>query len=255
MAKKDKDKNPESKKSKKDPELVDFLFNNADTFKKGFTDLMAYGKNIWDVLPEIMYNIFYSIFDFMQKVVLRLRSHFALKLTEDMKHLDVDKKLWEYLMGLYAKDNLTQTIKKFKRYAKTDKEKDYFNLVGHYVKNDKKDNFLSCCITLQNHTDFVTVRNKLIGKMNKGCHIEDTESIFETETDINVDYNAPKQKKNTVDIDNDVYSKDIFTPISNKTEKKIKYKSDIDTDITSTARVVSVVKTFNKKNKTDNTLD
>ena len=267
MTKKDKSKN--STKNKKESDLVEFLFNNAGTFKKGFNDVMVYGKNIWDVLPEIMYNIFYSVYEFMEKVVLRLRSHFALKLNDDMKHLDVDKKLWEYLMERHAGNKLTRTIKKCKSSAKTDKEKDYFNLIGHYVKTDKKDGFLSCCITMQNNTHFITARNKLIMKMNKSTNDAYTESYADTNINTNTNgtsngvyYDDGKDKSKSY-VNSDVYSKDIFTPISNKlndtnlicTHKKLKKQNDSYSDVVSTARIVSVVKKYDKIRKTDKKLD
>ena len=268
MTKKDKSKN--SNKNDKESDLVEFLFNNAGTFKKGFNDVMVYGKNIWDVLPEITYNIFYGIYEFMEKVVLRLRSHFALKLNDDMKHLDVDKKLWEYLMERHVGNKLTRTIKKCRSSAKTDKEKDYFNLIGHYVKNDKKDSFLSCCITLQNNIHFTIARNKLIMKMNKSTHDVYTESYVDTDINTNendlgnemyYNNNNKDKDKSKSYVNSDVYSKDIFTPISNKlndthsAHKKIKKRNDSYSDVVSTARIVSVVKKYDKMHKTNKKLD
>ena len=135
----------------------------------------------------------------MQSIMFRIRSHFALKLTEDLKHLNIDKSLWKYLTNLHTKDKLSQIIKKNKKTAKTQKEKDYFELLGHYVKKGEKESFLSCCITLQSNKDFIETRSKLIYNMNEKNITTNTETISKS-TNKSTKSKSTNKKKTSKDI-------------------------------------------------------
>jgi hypothetical protein len=200
MGKHDKDK----KNKKKDSDIVDFLFDNAGSFRQGLSEFMTYAKEVWVVLPEIISKLVASIISIINKIIMRYRSHMVLQMDEDIKHLDLDKELWEFMVMLYAQDNLLKTTKKIKQQLQKPKCHNYLDLIWFYVKKDKKDRFLSCCITQQKNREFVLVRNILVKKMKGDNYLEDV----------------------SIHASDEIYSKDIFTPYDddNKSIKKKKSK-------------------------------
>ena len=220
-------------KNNKEPDFIDFLFDNADTFKDGFLESGKYARDVWDILPEVFYKIFVVICDIFQKITLKLRTYFALKLNEDMKHLDNDKKLWEYLITSYAQRKLSKKVKKLKVITTDTREKDYLDLIYYYVKKDQKERFLECCIIQQHNEKFVKILNMF-----------NTPSI--PYNDDVTDTDATNNDQDTISETNEIYSQDIFTTEKHKANKNSTKNINRQS---SDARVISVVDSYKKNNK------
>ena len=86
--------------SKKDDDTVDYIFDNMGAISNSFSDISRHAREVWDVIPDVLYNLLNTVYSVCSKIIYRMRSSLLVQLTEDIKHHDVDKDLWDYLLSL-----------------------------------------------------------------------------------------------------------------------------------------------------------
>ena len=91
MGKKNKKAKNDNTESKKDDDTVDYIFDNMGAISNSFSDISKHAREVWDVIPDVVYNILNTVYNICSKIVYRMRSSLVVQLTEDIKHHDVDK--------------------------------------------------------------------------------------------------------------------------------------------------------------------
>lgn len=161
---------PKHKKLQKDnKDIVDYVFDNMGTFKEQFSHLFKHLRDVWDVIPDLLTNLFNNLSNIVQKVSLKTRAYMVDTVNNDITYTEVNKNIWLNMKSKYNmnKKGFSVYIKENKRSFNSKNHTDILDLVKYYVKTDKKDKFLSFCITQQHNTDFMDVRNRLLNINNK----------------------------------------------------------------------------------------
>jgi len=241
------------KNSKNNKDVVDFIFDNYDSLKDGSNTILIYLKEMWIVVPDIVSNFFTSVFNFIEKFIMKLRSQYAIAITNDISHLENAKQLWKDLIKKKNNGTLKSYIKK-KSLGKSNKQKEYLELIRYYVRKDTMDKFLSCYISQQNNKDFISIRDELLRKSDKyGTSLlserldneasSDPEASSDSE---DLDLTEMRERKvKALDVSE---NKDIFITSDNKKKKVKNHKAkDTTSDIGATDSQMSAADAYRKK--------
>lgn len=133
---------------------IDYLLDNIGTLGSGVKQAFSHARDVWDIIPDLLFKFYEYLQLIIKKIMFRMRAYMVNTMSEDMKHLNEDKKIWNNIT--------TEKIKYIKLQAKTKQEKDICSLLKYYVKNNKKDKFLEFCITQQKNKNFKNIRKKLL---------------------------------------------------------------------------------------------
>jgi len=153
---KDKDKN-----KNKDTDITDFIFDNWTAIGDTFINLRRHIREIWNIIPDLLYDIFAYIGRIIIKIYMRLRSRMLINITQDMNRLDIDKDIYDKIIQFDIKRILTSII--------DENNKDQIIILKKMYKllrKDQKAEYLEYCIENQGDTNFIDIRNKLINKLN-----------------------------------------------------------------------------------------
>jgi len=165
-------KNNKTKEStNNEDDAVDYIFDNVSVISNSVTELSKHARDVWDVIPEVFYNIICTVYNIFNKIMMKTRSSLVVQLTEDIKHHDTDKDMWEYLLSMSRnksgdKSELSKKMKIIKKKMKTKRGKDLCKLTSYYIKKRRKEEFLSFCITQQNNPEFIEIREFIVTDMS-----------------------------------------------------------------------------------------
>lgn len=141
-------------------DLVDFVFDNADTITESFGKIKSYSLDLYHTLPNMLGSFLGATFSFLGKVFMRLRAHAVMKMTQDMNMLDNDKRLWDQIDKGYA----LKLLKVIKRKTKVEEEQKICHNLRVLIYTNQKDKFLAYCIEKQNEPFFCKVKDNLVKK-------------------------------------------------------------------------------------------
>lgn len=158
------------KRTKKDnKDIVDYIFDNMGTFKTQFVQLLKHFRDVWDVIPDLLTNLFSNLSNIAQKISLKTRAYMVDTVNNDITYTEMNKNIWLNMKNKYKMDKkgFSLYMKENKRSFNSREHNDILDLVKYYVKTDKKDKFLTFCITQQNNEKFNDIRNRLLNINNK----------------------------------------------------------------------------------------
>lgn len=165
------------KSTKKDnKDIVDYIFDNMGSFKTQFVQLLKHFRDVWDVIPDLLTNLFSNLSNIAQKISLKTRAYMVDTVNNDITYTEMNKNIWLNMKNKYKMDKkgFSLYMKENKRSLNSREHNDIVDLVKYYVKTDKKDKFLTFCITQQNNYQFNDVRNRLLNINNKTKKINKT---------------------------------------------------------------------------------
>lgn len=155
----------------KDADFVDFAFDNIATFSTVATNMRTHIREIWDVAPDALYNILMSIYNCLEKIIMKLRTYILLKITQDIVRLDIDKKIWCQCCEI---NDISKFMNDIRDQFEDREEKIICSTIKQYIKKDLRDGFLAYCIEKQGSPKFCRVRKKIAEEL---CISEDTETV------------------------------------------------------------------------------
>ena len=199
MGKRNKKTKNNKTESKKDDDTVDYIFDNMGAISNSFSDISRHARDVWDVIPDVLYNVCNTVISICSKIIYRLRSSLVVQITEDIKHHDIDKDLWDYLLSLSRvkngdKSELSIKMKNIKKKIKSERGREFCTLLKYYVKKRRQEEFLSFCITQQNNPEFISIRDNIMTNMKSTNNTENSSHNSKLEKLVN-NINDNKTKK------------------------------------------------------------
>ena len=129
--------------------FIDFLTDNLDNFTSTTKDLMSQSREIWNIIPDLVYDIFLSILTFFTKIVMKVRSNMAVALTSDIDKIEK----YTVLYLEFKNKDIEKKCVNLKKICGRREKKILYKLLSN---SSNKTKFLTYCI--ENHENEIFKR-------------------------------------------------------------------------------------------------
>jgi len=145
------------KHTDKDEDFADFIADNYKFIGTTIKELLRICKDLWINVPDMVSSIIATVYNFIYKLIMRIRSHILSQITQDMMIMNGTKEIWAKL-DINVLNDVSNNH--------GDPEQKHCRRIIQFLKNNDVNGFTKYCVENQMEPHFLTVINALISKLD-----------------------------------------------------------------------------------------
>jgi hypothetical protein len=151
-----------------DKKFNKFIQENKKDVDKNIKKLSSNAKEIWNNIPMFIWNIYEYFIDLMSSLIMEMRAYLIDMLTEDLKHIEIDRSIWERANLCLSQNHksgeniLKVMFKKIRVKYNDDKTREHTMKIYKFIEKKEVKEYLNYCIKYQKDEQFIKIRDRLM---------------------------------------------------------------------------------------------